>query len=747
MLKRLSLLLIMPIALAAQVGARPSNATTAVIPKPERAIRRDLPMTNMINRAFKAGTRDSSGKPGKNYWQTWVDYTINARLDSATHLITGSETVVFHNNSPEPIPQLRLRLDQNVFEPHAMRTRVIETTTTGMTLTSLAINGTAVNLQSSGRGGRGGGGRGGRGAAADNAGPAMPTITGQNTSLATISLPEPVPVGGTVTLTANWHFEVPNSNARGLRMGRWGDSLYQVGQWYPQIPVYDDLRGWDTDLYLGDTEFYNNFGHFDVKIDAPGGWIVGATGILQNPNEVYTADTREKLSHVLESDSQQTIVAAGQWGPGKSTMPGERLVWHFVADTVGDFAWGTSSQYVFDATRAMIPGRGYIPYYLMYLQGHQNFRQQGSTGQHALLFYSNLWMPYAWNQMTQVDGPEGGMEYPMFIMASGSTDHELGHQWWPMMVGVNETWYGFMDEGFNQYMNTLSNADRTAGGRGGAGRGGAGRGAAAAGGRGVVAGGRGAAAGGRGVAAGGRGANGRGGVGAGAATCDRSTAPHGSVALLNCTGQSYGSQYGDETYAPLMWDANYAGPRYQEQAYQRAPKMLSMLGGIVGDSAVWKAMSGYAKAWRFKHPSPWDYANYMNHALGQDLDWFWNYWLFTTEMPNGGIKDVKTAAGRTTVTVHQSGQMPSPVVLKVSFAPTGAPITKMASGYMADSVTQIITFPVDVWWNNKKDFNAVLNLGTRKIEQIVLDPFGRFPDKVTCDNAWPRPEGCVADDR
>jgi hypothetical protein len=176
-----------------------------------------------------------------------------------------------------------------------------------------------------------------------------------------------------------------------------------------------------------------------------------------------------------------------------------------------------------------------------------------------------------------------------------------------MMVGVNETWYGFMDEGFNQYMNILSEADYA----------------------------------------------------------------H-QVPKLDSLGLSYGRISGNELEAPLMWDENYAGPLYSFAAYGKAPMMLSSLGGVVGDSAVQRAMSEYAKAWRFKHPSPWDYAFFMNNALHQDLGWFWNYWLFTTESVDGSIQNVSTAGRRTTVTVRQNGQMPSPIILKVEFAPGNA---------------------------------------------------------------------------
>jgi hypothetical protein len=187
-----------------------------------------------------------------------------------------------------------------------------------------------------------------------------------------------------------------------------------------------------------------------------------------------------------------------------------------------------------------------------------------------------------------------------------------------------------------------------------------------------------------------------------------------------------------------MWDANYGGPSYSFQAYGKTPLMLSMLGGIVGDTAVWRAQSEYEKAWRFKHPSPWDYAFYMSNALHKDLGWFWYYWLFTTESVDGSIASVTTVGPRTAVTVREDGQMPSPVMLAVQFAAKGLPIHQMTNSRMIDSNTALVTYPVDVWWNGSKTFVARLDFGGRKIEKITFDPFGRFPDHNAADNVWPR---------
>ena len=187
----------------------------------------------------------------------------------------------------------------------------------------------------------------------------------------------------------------------------------------------------------------------------------------------------------------------------------------------------------------------------------------------------------------------------------------------------------------------------------------------------------------------------------------------------------------------MMWNANFGGPLYSFTTYGKAPMMLSMLGGIVGDSAVQRAMSVYAKDWRFRHPSPWDYMFAMNRELHRDLGWFWYYWLFTTESVDGSISGVTTRGGKTVVTVKQAGQMPSPVVLRVEFARGGPAIRPMRNAVMKGD-TATVTWPVDVWFGGATSYAATLDFGARKIEKITLDPNGRFPDGNPDDNVWPR---------
>lgn len=629
----------------------------------ERAIRMDVPLTNSISKAMEAGTRDFSGKPGPNYWQLETDFTIKASVDPHTQTITATEKILVHNNSKDDWDRIVLRLDHNIFRgdvPRGFSTPAEQTK--GMVVTDIKVAGESVDLTAPPTG--------------RNETTRLRAI-GLNSTIATIILAQPIKAGSTTELEIAWNTKLPGGpDGRGHRMTqRFDSTLFQPTQWFPRLAKYDDLRGWETSPYLGPAEFFNNFGRFDVSVTVPAGWIVSGTGVLQNPSEVLTPSAIQRLSTVLSSDEEITIVGKDENGPGKATVAGDKLTWRFVADKVNDFAFATSDRFIWKATRATIPGKGPVPIHMVYLpERAMYFQNAGKITRHALEFYSELWAPYDFPQLTLQDGPSTGMEYPMVINSNqGAADHETAHQWWPMVVGTNETRYGWMDEGFNQYMNILSDSHA-----------------------------------------------------------------EGKPYNLDGLGQSYGRISGSEEEAPLMWSANDAGSGYGFQTYQKIPLMLSMLGGIVGDEAVINAMKKYTTTWAYMHPSPWDYMFFMNNELGQNLEWFWNYWLFTTESVNGSIQNVKTENGKTTVTVKQAGEMPSPVVLKIEFEAEGPEIDTMPNAKMSDPVTAEVTWPVSVWFDGSRTFDAMMNFGPRKIKMITLDPHGRFPDKVTTDNVWPR---------
>jgi hypothetical protein len=653
----------------AQTAETPLNATiindSGALHK--RAIRRNIPLTNSIQKAYRNKTRDTTGRPGPNYWQLKTDYSINASLKPETQIITGSETIALHNNSPDKLDRIVLRLDHNIYRPKVPRGfSVPAETTEGMVVTRIKINGTEIDLK---------------------AAPPSQFFQGQEpkveksfvlgleNTVATVYLAKPIDARSVATIEINWSTKLPGgAGGQGHRMTqRWESKLFQPTQWYPRLAKYDDLHGWDTNLYLGPSEFYNNFGKFDVHIEVPAGWLVSGTGVLQNASEALAPFVRERLASALKTDEEVMIVKADERGAGKALLSREKNVWHFAAEEVNDFAWATSNQFVWRATRANIPNKGYVPVHMFYLPERANlFAQAGKISRHALEFYSKLLIPYAFPQLTLQDGPSAGMEYPMVINSNeGAADHEIFHQWIPMMMGTNETRYGWMDEGFNQYANILSDAD--AGGK---------------------------------------------------------------PFSIDNLGQRYGSISGNEDEPAMMWNANYGGTFYGFQTYGKTPLMFSMLGGIVGDEAMNAALKKYVDTWKFKHPSPWDFMFFMNKELGRDLNWFWYYWLFTTEAVNGSLKNVAAQGEKTQVTIHQAGEMPSPVVLKVEFADGSEKIKSMPNAKMINDKTAIVRWNEDVWFNGERDFQAVLDFGKRPIRKITLDPFGRFPDSDTKDNVW-----------
>jgi hypothetical protein len=605
-------------------------------PFPERAVRRDIPMQPGIRRAHLAGTRDSTGRPGPRYWQQKVDYVINATLDPATSVVSGTQSITLHNTSPDTLPQIVMRLYQNYFTPRVERTDYITDLTDGMIIERLAVNGAAIPLNNSAR-------------------------YRLNERIATITPSSPVLPGQSVKLDLRWRFTVPavDTAVRGQRMGRYGTRVYQVAQWYPQIAMYDDLRGWDTDQYLGNGEFYNQFGSFDVRITVPGGWLVGATGDLQNPEAVLSRRTRDRLALAMEVDTTVHVVRPDEIRTG--TASGRTLTWHFKAPMVNDFAFAASRDYVYEATHATIPGKGKIPVHVLYLPEHTRYRSLNTAryGREALEYFSRWFFPYEFSQGTIADGPETGMEYPMIIFngsSRGVTTHEFAHQWFPMTVGSNETRYGFMDESFVQWASAVAIGAITSG-------------------------------------------------------------PVDHVAGT----AAYRRIAGSELEAPMMWPADLAGAGTGVSVYTKGRVALYALGGIVGDTAVYRAMSEYAQAWKYKHPTPWDFFFSMNRSLRRNLDWFWYGWFFTTGTFDQAIESVKTSGGAADIAIRDKGDLAMPVVLRLEFS---------------DGSTQLVTHPAEVWFAGDRRYVSRVPLRGRVLRAVVLDPEGRFQDIVPGDNRW-----------
>ena len=634
-----SSLLIAITACASVPAGGPGAAPSSQAGVPDRAVRRDLPIPPAFRRAYAAGTRDSSGAPAARYWQQRVDYVIDATLDPQTNEVRGRETITLHNTSPDTLKTVVLRLYQNFFKASVSRNDYVTDLTDGVTVERLSVNGAPVSLSDKKQ-------------------------YELDERIATITPKSPILPGAKATLEVAWHFEVPavDTTVRGQRMGRYGSYLYQVAQWYPQIAMYDDTRGWDTDQYLGNSEFNNQFGSFDVRITAPGGWLLGATGDLKNPEEVYSRRTIDRLAMAMRADTTIHVVTADERG-SSATASGSTLTWHFSAPLVNDFAFAVSRDYVLDATHATIPGKGVIPVTALYLPQHVRYRENNTVqyGRRALEEHSRFLFPYEFSQGTIADGPETGMEYPMIVFNSssfGTTVHEFGHQWFPMMVGTNETRYGFMDEGFDGYITAIASARI-----------------------------------------------------------------RDTTLNLGSGGPGYRRVAGSEFEAPMMWPADYAGPYYGIQTYSKAPLALYALGGIVGDTAVARAFAEFAKAWRFKHPTPWDFFFSMNRSLGRNLDWFWYGWFFTNYTFDQSLQSVAVSGKDAVITVRDEGDLAMPVIALFEFT---------------DGSGGTLVLEAERWFAGTRTLTGRFPLSGKTIKSVVLDPENRFQDLDRSDNVWPR---------
>jgi hypothetical protein len=385
--------------------------------------------------------REANGRPGPDYWQQRADYDIVATLDTTKHTIRGHVSLAYTNNSPDTLRYVWMQLDQNLYKPGSAGSYLFPEDTRfgdrgfegGYEIQNLVANGTR--------------------AASEVEGTQMRVL-----------LPEPLaPRGGKVTIAMDYGFPVPEHGSD--RMARDGP-LYEIAQWYPRVDVYDDVRGWNTDPYLGQGEFYLEYGDINFAVTVPAGYVVAGSGLLQNPQEVLTAAQRARLATAAHSDSIVRIITEAESRP---VATAGTKTWRFRAQHVRDVAWAGAPDFRWDATS----WKGVLTQaYYEWPKAGADWARAAEETQWTIRTYSQFVMPFPYPQATSVAGPVGGMEYPMLVFVNyasqesdpngvfGTLDHEHGHEWFPMVVGSNERRYAWMDEGFNTYINTFSNEQR-----------------------------------------------------------------------------------------------------------------------------------------------------------------------------------------------------------------------------------------------------------------------------------------------
>ena len=564
--------------------------------------------------------RSASGAPGPDYWQNRADYVIAARLDPKTKTLSGVVTITYTNNSPDALDALWLQLEQNIYRRDARagvasgRTRT--QFTDGDVLDSVEID------------------AGGTFVAAK--------YLVSDTRLQ-VRLPAALgPAGRRTRLRIRYHYALPESGGRTAWRDTPNGTIYDIAQWYPRMAVYDDLRGWDPLPYLG-SEFYLEYGDFDYAVTVPADMIVAGSGALVNPEEVLTAAQRTRLAAARASDKTVVIRTAQDVAAAR---PSDRTkTWRFRMAHTRDVAFAASRAFVWDAARVHLPdGKTALAQsvYPVESAGDAAWGRSTEYLKFALEEFSRRWFPYPWPNAINVAGPVGGMEYPAVLFDSAAdkgkdlfwiTVHEIGHSYFPMIVGTDERRYAWMDEGLNTFIDVFE-SDAFQGGVYGPKR-------------------------------------------------DKEFAPgEGAPA------DQIAALIADPKAPTIMSRADAIPFVYGHPVsyFKTAFGLLLLRDDILGPERFDLAFRKFIRDWAYKHPQPSDFFRAMNSAGGEDLSWFWRGWFFNNWALDLAVDGVTAVDGDpakgTTVAVGNRGQLVLPATMRITFT---------------DGTTRDMTIPAETW--------------------------------------------------
>lgn len=543
-----------------------------------------------FERAIQNDTRTPTGEPGPRYWANRARYDLEATVSPLTAMLRGTGTAVYINNSPDSLRHVYIHLRQNLHAPGAVRNRPQELTG-GVHVSRVAAQGRPLVEQPASSG-------------------AGYTIDG---TVMDLWLPEPIAPRDSAHFEFAWSFEIPDAGAP--RMGQDGEVFY-LGYWYPQFAVYDDVHGWVAEQYQGDGEFYMDYADYDVAVTVPEGYLVAATGELENPGEVLSTQTHRRLDNVTSQDEIYSIVGEDDRAAGLSTASSSTgtLTWRFQAEDVRDFAFGTSDAYVWDATLAETADGGMAHIHTMYRPTESAWERSAEFARFSIEFLSDMLVPYPYPQMTVVEGIiGGGMEYPMITLIGGertprslfgTTLHEISHMWTPMLTGHNEKHYAWMDEGLTSY-NTKEGS-----------------------------------------------------------------AVFWSEDVWNPDTERYYGYAGTGDEVESMRHADqypYGTGARSVASYNKPAVALRALEWVLGEETFDRAYREYFRRWAYKHPYPYDLFNTFEDLAGKDLDWFWTSLFYETWTLDHAVASVRSNGDEVVVTVDDLGLTPMPVPVSVTY--------------------------------------------------------------------------------
>jgi hypothetical protein len=548
--------------------------------------------------------RSANGAPGAAYWQNHADYTIQATLDTVNRQLAGFVTIHYRNNSPDTLTALWLQLDQNIYKKGARSNyfngQQPQQFTNGMELAQ-------VQLEQNG---------------AVTAADYIVTDTRMQ-----IRLAKALPANNSINIRIKYQYTIPGAfGGRTDYVPTKNGTIYEIAQWYPRMCVYDNIQGWCTLPFLGSGEFYCEYGNFDYSITLPWNMIVAGAGELQNANAVLTAQQIARLAAARNSDKTVMVRSAAEVTDAHS-RPVQKgmLTWRFKMNNTRDVAFGASAAFMWDAARVNLPnGKKSLAMsvYPVESAGDSAWGRSTEYLKASIEYFSKTWFAYPYPTAINEAGLAGGMEYPG-ILFDGINDkgkelywvtaHEIGHNWFPMIVGSNERSYAWMDEGFNTFIDVYASDAFNNGEY--------------------------------------------------APKRDSEYAPGGGNPADEI------APYLSDAKAPTMMMAADAIPetyRHPISYFKPAYGLVLLREYILGRERFDYAFKKYIHNWAFKHPSPTDFFHTMDNESGEDLTWFWRGWFCNNWPLDQAVQQVTTAASAAQITIANLNKMVMPVTVQVT---------------------------------------------------------------------------------
>jgi hypothetical protein len=551
-------------------------------------------------------TRSPNGAPSASYWQNRADYTLSVRLDTVRNELDGSAVIHYTNNSPDSLRSLWLYLDQQTYRPDARSNSLTSAAagghTEGYRLSSVKIEQGGVTTD------------------------AEYIIT--DTRLQ-VRLLHPLPArGGRVSLTIRYSYTVPGDfgNRTDFVSTRNG-KIYEIAQWYPRMCMYDDRQGWNTLPFLGAGEFYDEYGDFDYAVTVPWDMIVAGSGELLNPAAVLTSKQIARLAAARNSDKTVMIRDAAAIGdPNSRPVHTGTLTWHFKMNNTRDVAFGASRAYIWDAARVNLPAGKHslaMSVYPVESAGPGAWDRATEYLKSSIEYFSKQWFAYPYPVAINEAGIAGGMEYPGIVF-DGITDkgkelywvtaHEIGHNWFPMIVGSDERTYGWMDEGFNTFIDVYASDAFNNGEY--------------------------------------------------APKRDDEYAPGGGYPVDEIL------PYLKDPQAPvIMTRADGVPEKYRHPMvyFKPALGLVLLRERILGRDRFDYAFRRYIRSWAYRHPGPYDFFRTIENEAGEDLSWFWREWFFHNWSLDLAVREVRITNGAAEITIENLDRMALPAILDLTW--------------------------------------------------------------------------------